>query len=265
MRTFFQLPTAWAIAVHGVGTSSRLQRFSEGERRGTTLALPEGMKRLDTLLHLLRTGVTLAVLVMFREYALLAAVLAMGLYFASFSFTHDLAHGALRLPRRLNEWMLTIASLPSLVSGHSMRLMHQRHHARPLAKDDFEGVGAALPLWRAVWVGPQNAVAVRTHAWGAANRRERRWIVLEYVLIGIAVALALSSGIVGLQVWLGACLALHLGASAWASHLPHHPPALLRKIALKLAWTGSVSLLGFAFHDEHHAQPKLPCRALAGG
>ena len=92
------------------------------------------MKRFDTLLHLARLGGSIAVLVFFRAHAAICAVLAMGLYFASFSFTHDLAHGALRLPRRVNEWLLTLASLPSLVSGHSMRLMHQRHHARPLQR-----------------------------------------------------------------------------------------------------------------------------------
>jgi fatty acid desaturase len=221
------------------------------------------MKRLDTLLHLMRLGASIAVLVVFREHALVAAAVAMGIYFASFSFTHDLAHGALRLPRRANEWALSLAALPSLVSGHSMRLMHQRHHARPLAGDDFEGVGAAVSLWRAVLVGPQNGLAVRTHAWAAANPRERRWIFLEYAVIAVAAALALASGFVAAQLWVAVCLALHLTASAWASHLPHHPPPLLRRIALRLAWTGSVSLLGFAFHDEHHAHPKVPCRALA--
>lgn len=214
------------------------------------------MKRLDTLIHLLRMVATAALMVVFRNQPIVFAVLSMGLYFASFSFTHDLAHGALRLPRRLNEWALMLASLPSLVSGHSMRLMHQRHHARPLAADDFEGVGAALPLWRAIVIGPQNAIAVRVNAWRIANRKERRWIAVEYALLA---ALAM----LGCWVWVAVCLGLHFTASAWASHLPHHPPRLLRAIALKLAWTGSVSLLGFAFHDAHHARPKLPCRALA--
>lgn len=217
------------------------------------------MKRLDTLLHLARLGASLAAVFIFRDPPMLSAALAMGLYFASFSFTHDLAHGALRLPRRLNEWLLLAASLPSLISGHSMRLMHQRHHARPLASDDLEGVGAALPLWRAILAGPANAVDVRAGAWIAANQTQRRWILSEYAAVAGVAALA---WITGLRIAVGVCVALHLTASAWASHLPHHPPRLLRRLALTLAWTGSVSVLGFAFHDEHHAQPKLPCREL---
>jgi fatty acid desaturase len=37
----------------------------------------------------------------------------------------------------------------------------------------------------------------------------------------------------------------------------------MKAIALHLAWTGSAVLLSFAFHDEHHARPKVPCGELA--
>jgi hypothetical protein len=66
-----------------------------------------------------------------------------------------------------------------------------------------------------------------------------------------------------LQAWAVVNVALQLSASAWASHLPHHPPRWARAIALRFAWTGSVTLLSFAFHEAHHARPKLPCRELA--
>ena len=222
------------------------------------------MKRLDLTLHLARLVGSLLLLAAFgRLHPALAAALSAGVYFASFAFTHDVAHGALRMPRRVTEWVLALAPLPMLVSGHAMRLMHLRHHARPLAADDVEGVGAALPLWRAVVAGPANALELRRQSWAAANPRERRWILGE-TLVGAALLLAaLGSGVAVFQVWALVNVALGLTASAWASHLPHHPPRWAREFAVRFAWTGSVTLLSFAFHEAHHARPKLPCRELA--
>ena len=222
------------------------------------------MKRLDLSIHLARLTMSLALLASLgRIHPLLGLALSLGLYFGSFAFTHDVAHGALRMPRRATEWLLAIAAVPMLVSGHAMRLMHLRHHARPLAKDDLEGVGAALPLWRALVAGPVNAVELRRHSWLAANPRERRWILGESVLSGVLLVLALLSGSFVARTWAATCVGLQLTASAWASHLPHHPPRWARRIAVALAWTGSATLLSFAFHEAHHARPKLPCRELA--
>ncbi len=222
------------------------------------------MKRLDLMLHLARLIGSLALLLVFgTSHWALAVALACGLYFASFAFTHDVAHGALRMPRRVTEWVLSLAPLSMLVSGHSMRLMHLRHHARPLAADDVEGVGAALPLWRALLAGPANAFELRRQSWAAANPRERRWILGESLACGALFVLALGSRSMVLQAWALTNLALALTASAWASHLPHHPPRWARAIALRLAWTGSATLLSFAFHEAHHARPKVPCRELA--
>jgi fatty acid desaturase len=222
------------------------------------------MKRLDLSLHVARLASAIALLFAFGPlHPLLAAALSMSVYFGSFAFTHDVAHGALRMPRQLTDWLLALAALPMLISGHAMRLMHLRHHARPLAKDDVEGVGAALSLYRAVLAGPANAVALRRESWAAANARERRWIAAETMAGAVLLLAALLSGLPALRVWAVMNVGLALTASAWASHLPHHPPRWARRIALCLAWTGSVTLLSFAFHDAHHARPKVPCRGLA--
>lgn len=214
---------------------------------------------MDTLIHVARLTGTLALMIAFRGNPLAQVALGIGFYLASFSFTHDLAHGSLGLGRKTHEWLLALGSLPHLISGHSMRLMHQRHHARPLAADDFEGGGAAVSFGRSLWIGPKNAVLVRTRAWAAANATQKRWIVLEYALLAAVTALALATGF---WIWVAVSLALHLTASTWASHVPHHPPALVRKVVLKLLWTRSISLIGFVLHDVHHDHPRVPGRLL---
>ncbi len=215
---------------------------------------------METLRHVARHALTVALMIAFRDQPLAQLVLGAGLYLASFSFTHDLAHGGLGLSRRANEWLLAFAALPHLISGHSMRLMHQRHHARPTAADDFEGGGAAVSFGQSLAIGPMNAVLVRTRAWAAANAGQRRWIAFEYVLCAAVAALALATGF---WIWVAVCAALHLTASAWASHVPHHPPALVEALIPTVLRTRSIALIGFVLHDFHHAHPKLPCRLLA--
>lgn len=211
--------------------------------------------------HLLRLGAPLLGLALFHESAELGVLFAFAAYLGAFAFAHDVAHGALRLPRGVNDGVLALAALPMLVSGHSMRLMHLRHHARPLAGDDLEGVGATMGFWKALSLGPSNFIALRLEAWRAANVRERRFIALENVACGVLplVAVLWPAG----QAWVATCVVMGLTASAWASHLPHHPPRWMKAIALHLSWTGSAVLLSFAFHDEHHARPKVPCGELA--
>jgi fatty acid desaturase len=190
----------------------------------------------------------------------LAVFFSVAIFLAAFAFSHDVAHGALRLPRRVNELVLALSALPMLVSGHSQRLTHWRHHARPLAHDDIEGQGAATTGWRALFIGPQNAWKLRTEAWRSANAEHRRWIVAEVSACGLVAAIAAhhSAG----RTWIVTCIVMALTASWWASHLPHRPPRLLRFCARRLAWTRSAVLLSFAYHDEHHLRPKVPCAEL---
>ena len=118
-----------------------------------------------------------------------------------------------------------------------------------------------MGFWKALSLGPSNFIALRLEAWRAANVRERRFIALENVACGVLplVAVLWPAG----QAWVATCVVMGLTASAWASHLPHHPPRWMKAIALHLSWTGSAVLLSFAFHDEHHAHPKVPCGELA--
>lgn len=221
------------------------------------------MKRLDLSIHLARLTLSvLALVVLGPLHPLVAVALSLSVYVSAFALNHDVAHGALALPRRLNEWLLALTALPMLVSGHSMRLMHLRHHSRPLADDDLEGQGALRSFLGALAIGPANALDLRVESWRVGNASQRRWMLGETIASVLAVASAVAVGPVAFKVWVIVCVSMQLTASAWASHLPHHPPVVLRRIALALAWTRSATMLSFAFHDAHHAAPKVPCRNL---
>ncbi len=210
--------------------------------------------------HAARHALALALLIAGAHHAPLALIGALALHLAAFALTHDLAHGALGLPRRWNELALSLASLPMLVAGHGMRLMHLRHHARPLAADDIEGVGATLPLWRAVLAGPMNAAQYRVEAFRMAVSNP--WLIAESLAALVLSALALLSGSIAGAAWVTVNLVMQLTASAWASHLPHRPPRLMLKVAGWLEWTQSAVVSSFLHHERHHQHPAIPCGQL---
>jgi len=217
----------------------------------------------DLVLHVARLAVSSAAL--FASPCLLLRALASALLFlAAFAFAHDLAHGSLGLPRRLNEIALALAALPMLVSGHGMRLMHLRHHARPLAVDDLEGAGARVSLFRAFVLGPKNMFELRAAAFRAARGRgARAWQIGETTAwIAITAALARFFPPAALA-HIAIALLLQLTIGVWASHIPHHAPLWTRALAARLARrVHSPTLLSLAFHDLHHRAPKIPCAQL---
>lgn len=208
--------------------------------------------------HAARHAIALVILVVGADEPALALVGALALHLAAFAFTHELAHGALGLPRRLNELALSLAALPMLVPGHGMRAMHLRHHARPLADDDLEGVGATMPLWRAVLAGPMNTAQYRTEAFRVGNRA---WLIAETLAALALTALALISRTTLGAAWVLVNVVLQLTASAWASNLPHRPPPLFVKVARHLEWTRSAVVASFLHHELHHRFPSLPLPA----
>lgn len=212
--------------------------------------------------HAGRLGLGAVLMVAGADSAPLALVGALALYLAAFALTHDLVHGSLGLPRRLNEVALSLTAMPMLVAGHCMKLMHLHHHRRPLAKDDVEGVGATLPLWRALLAGPLNAAQYRVESFKAARRSDRVWLVVEtLVSLGLTAAALATRSTIG-AAWVLVNVMMQLTASVWASHLTHRPPPALLAIARHLEWTGSAVIASFVHHDKHHRAPWIPCGQL---
>ena len=215
--------------------------------------------RREVAFHGVRLFAALLFLVLFGGNALAALAGCAALFLAAFAFNHDVLHGALKLPRRVNEVLLTALALVMGWSGHAVRRLHLRHHARPLAADDVEGHGATLSFWGALAAGPVNAARYRT----AAFEKERTAQALETLAALLLTALALWSRTVIGAAWVVVNVTMQLTASVWASHLPHRPPGWAKALARRLTWTKSAAVLSFAFHAEHHHRPKLPCGELA--
>ncbi|MCA2977328.1 MAG: fatty acid desaturase [Myxococcaceae bacterium] len=219
------------------------------------------VERYHLAMHLTKLAIPLTLLLLV-PHPLGRLVGATLVFLAGFALTHDLAHGALGLPPRLNDVALAAAALTNLLPGHAMRRLHARHHARPLADDDVEGEGARRSWWGALCIGPRNALRYRLEGLTGTHGAERAWVIAETAL-GLALAFAaLESHAPAALTWLGACLFLQATMALWASHLPHRPPPLLVRLARHLTWTRSAVVASFLHHDAHHRRPWVPCGEL---
>lgn len=213
--------------------------------------------RREVAFHAVRLFAALLVVVLCRAHPVLALGACVALFLAAFAFNHDVLHGALKLPRWVNEALLTVLALLMGWSGHAVRRLHLRHHARPLAANDVEGEGATLGFWRALAAGPMNAARYRTEAF----EKERTAQVLETLAAVLLTGLALWSRTVIGAAWVVVNVTMQLTAAVWASHLPHRPPRWVKAAAKHLTWTKSAAVLSFLFHAEHHRRPRCPAES----
>ena len=220
---------------------------------------------LDLAAHLARLATStlaLALAARLQSTACMAVASAL-LFLEAFAFMHDLAHGSIRLPRWANEVALAFAGALLLMSGHALRRTHLVHHARTLADEDLEGRPARGSFFQALAGGPRAAVALRLHAYRGAGPRGRRWQAVETV-VGLALgAVLLGSGRAALVVYALVALVAQATMGVWAAQVPHNAPAWLTRLAARLAWTGSSTMLSLAYHELHHERPGVPCRRLA--
>jgi len=192
----------------------------------------------------------------------LAPAFAIALYFAGFMLTHELAHGALGLPRRANQLALALAGIATVTSGHAMRVMHLRHHVHALAPDDLEGAPARMTAGQALVAAPYLALRLVAAAWRAATARDRRWHAAEHLAIAGFAIIALTLGPRALRLYVLVAFANQLLAPFWAGYLVHRPPRWLVVVAHHGARAGSLALKTLVVHDAHHARPKLPTYVL---
>lgn len=196
------------------------------------------------------------------EHPLLAVAASAALFFGAFALMHDAAHGALGLPRAVNEVVLSVAGALLLMSGHALRRTHLIHHRATLCPDDLEGAPALLPLWRAALASPRAALALRGRAFDGAGRAGRRWQVGETLVDVLLASACVASGSPALWAFVAVALSLQLSMGLWAAYVPHNAPAWLVAVARRLAPLGSPTFLSLAYHDLHHRIPAVPCAAL---
>ena len=169
-------------------------------------------------------------------------------------------HGTLRLPRAVNDALLSAIELFALRSGHAYRIVHLHHHARFPAASDLEGAAAGLSWWRALLDG----ITLQPRLWAFAFRsgRDRRWVVAEAAAVLALVALAGAA--VPWSIAPAAYAFLMIGGS-WVypfmtSFVPHDPKGAteLTRTRLFRGRVLSVLALEHLYHLEHHLFPQVP-------
>lgn len=214
--------------------------------------------------HMIRIALSIAALLIAVRFGPLAIIAASAaIFLAGFAAQHDVAHGALKsIPKRLREHALSAVGALLLMSGHSMRALHLRHHARLFAGDDLEGASAKMSLVGAVIASPGLAIRMRIEALRTTHAREKRFMMLETALnLAAAVLLPMLFGVVGL-LYVATAIALQLTMATWAGHIPHRAPRWAIAFAESFAFTGSPTMLSLAYHELHHEHPRVPTARL---
>ena len=192
----------------------------------------------------------------------LAVLAVMALSFVTYgSSSHDLVHRTLRLPRRLNDFMLSLIELLSLRSGTAYRLSHMYHHRRTLASDDIEAATAHGSLLWALASGPTTQVQLWLWAW-RRHKRLRPQLLAE--AIGIIVLIAAAT--VALR-WTPAPMiyVVLVIAGSWlfpliTVYIPHNGRADTPLAQTRLFRGKLIQLIAFdhLYHLEHHLFPAVP-------
>lgn len=180
------------------------------------------------------------------------------------SVSHDLVHRSYRLPRRVNDGLLTAIELLMLRSGRAYRLAHLNHHTRyPDPDDDPEAAGAHGTLWQAMRAGP--FFFARLWIWAARRHpRHRPRLIAEAGAIALLVGAASTAAVTGWTVVPAVYIGLaYLGtwvvpvATAYIPHAPRGATELLqtRRFRGRLA---RLVALDHLYHLEHHLYPAVP-------
>lgn len=181
-------------------------------------------------------------------------------FFTYGSISHDLVHRTLRLPRDVNEILLSVIELMALRSGHAYRFSHLNHHSHFPAADDLEGAAAAMTWSEALLDG----VTLQPRLWAFAYRRgrDRSWIVGE--VIAIVLLFAASIAALPWTIAPASYVALMI-AGSWifpfvTSFIPHDPNGRTELTRTRLFRGRVLSLVALEhlYHLEHHLYPQVP-------
>lgn len=190
------------------------------------------------------------------------------------SISHDLVHRNLRLPRALNEILLSAIELITFRCGHAYRVVHLHHHAHFPASDDIEGSASAMSWWRALVEG---VVLQPRLLWFALRKTGQRpaaggpglppaaghaWIVAE----AIAVMILFASCIALIPITIiPVVYAAMMIAGSWifpfiTAYIPHVPTGDRELTQTKLfrGFVLAVFAMEHLYHLEHHLYPQVP-------
>ena len=191
--------------------------------------------------------------------AVLAVVLLS--FFTYGSISHDLVHGNLGLPRRLNDLLLCLTELLAVRSGHAYQAAHLHHHARYPAEDDVEGAASRMGLARTLMEGL--ILQPKCWLWAVRQRRGRPgWIWCEGVacVVILVGAVALAPLTIAPAVYVALVVAGSWIIPLVTSYIPHnaHADQPMRQTRLFRGRLLSLIAVEHLYHLEHHLYPQVP-------
>ena len=192
-------------------------------------------------------------------WTLAALFAAFVLFLTGLRNAHDAQHQNLGIPRWTNDLFMGALSLVMLGSVHAVQVNHLRHHRYCLGPEDFEAYSARLAGWQAVLYGPVFFVMLHVMGWRHGNRRQRRWIAAELILIvGWTVFVALARPGAALELYAAAMVAGQCFTAFFAVWTVHHDLDTGHTIArTERGWRNRL-FYGMFFHLEHHLFPRVP-------
>lgn len=192
----------------------------------------------------------------------LAVLSLMYLSFVTYgSISHDLVHRTLGLPRRWNEFFLTVIELLAFRSGHAYRLAHLHHHARFPHGDDIEGAAAKMSFLRTLWEGV--IFQPRIMIWAATRHGRAHPVVFVEIALVLALLVLCFAVVKATPVF--AVYAALMIMGSWiipliTSYIPHNPAGrtALTQTRLFRGKVASMVALEHLYHLEHHLYPAVP-------
>jgi len=184
------------------------------------------------------------------------------LSFATYgSISHDLVHRNLGLPRRWNEFLLTVIEFLAFRSGHAYRMAHLHHHARFPHDDDIEGAAARMSFLRTIVEGI--IFQPRIMIWAVARHRRAHALVIVEIT-GVLLLLVFCFATIPLTP-IFAIYAVLMIMGSWiiplvTSYVPHNPQGqtAFSQTRLFRGTIASVIALEHLYHLEHHLYPNVP-------
>lgn len=220
----------------------------------------------EVIAELLLPAVWLTLSLIAAYFGWYAAALPLSFVFflTGLRIVHNAFHGALGLPRAMDNVVLWVMSLIMLGSMHAVRFNHLRHHRLILGEDDVEGRSAGMPAWRALLFGPAFTVLLHTTAFRRGKRRLAATVLTELLMnaLWITWVFALSGSSV-LKYHVTAMLAGHCFTAFFAVWTVHHHCDRTHYLARTLRGRIKNAVTFDMFrHIEHHLFPAVPTRHL---
>jgi beta-carotene hydroxylase len=199
----------------------------------------------------------------FHGHWVLAVACVVYLSFCTYASTsHDLVHGAFRLPRPLNDLLLSTIELLCLRSGFAYRRTHLYHHRAFPGKDDIEASIAYGSFWNMLLLSPLHQARLWRWSFREAAWRGKVRLLIEAALAGVFMAFAILT-LLNTPVYLVYAV-LVIGGSWFyplaTVYLPHDPHGTSKTSETRMFRGRLVDTLslGHLYHLEHHLYPAIP-------